>query len=134
MGLNLHSLVRPAIGSVNPDISATYRQSLGKTTLPSGKTAPTYTDFPLTTIQVQAMSASDLRHPDFVNVQGVKRKVYMFGNTQGVNRPDAKGGDILVYPEVTGGTARTWLVVVVFESWSPDVASWCSLGVVLQND
>jgi len=83
-------------------------------------------------MQVQALSAEDLKHPNFLNVQGVKRAVYLFGNVQGTVRPDAKGGDLLVFPQNRGGLNRTWLVVAVFETWTPDAQGFCKVGVVLQ--
>jgi hypothetical protein len=132
MGLNLHSIVRGAITSVNPDIPATYRASTGSTQNADYSRTPGYTDTAVT-VQPQALSGRDLQHTAFQNIAGVKRSVYMYGNTQSVVRPDVKGGDLLVFPQVVGGTPQTWLVVVVLETWTPDVAGWCKLGVVLQD-
>lgn len=133
MSLNLHSVVRGAITTVNPDLAGFYYASNGYTTGASGARTPTYIKT-AAQLQVQALSGRDLRHEDFLNLQGVKRSVYMFGNTVGANRPDVKGGDLLAFPQVSGGTPQLWLVVKVLESWSPDPASWCKLGVVLQTD
>ncbi len=129
--MNLHGIVRGAINAVNPDQVVTWRRSNGYDTNAAGKRTPTYAD---TTVgaQVQASSASDLQHVDFLNVQGVKRSVYLFGNVQGTVRPDVKGGDLLVFPQNIGGTPATWLVVAVIETWNPDAAGWCKVGVVLQ--
>lgn len=132
MGLNLHRIVRGAIGSVNPDIAAVYQQSAGSTTDNSGLQTPLYTNTNVT-IQVQACTGKDLRHAEFLNLQGVLRTVFMYGNTQGVNRVDVKGGDLLQFPEITGGPTQTWLVGAVLESWSPDVPSWCKFIAVLQD-
>lgn len=131
MGLNLHAIVRGPINAVNPDTAATWRVSAGSTTDAAGHRAPLFTDSAVS-VQLQALTARDLQHPDFQNVQGVKRAVYMFGNAQGVVRPDAKGGDLLLFPQVQGGAVQTWLVVAVLETWSPDAAGWCKLGVTLQ--
>lgn len=134
MGLNLHATVRAAIGSVNSDIAGEYLKSTGSTTAADGKRAPTYARTPVG-LQVQALSGKDLRHLTFQNIQGVERAVYMFGNTQGVSRPDVKGGDLLIFPQTVGGTPQLWLVVAVLETWAPgDPQGWCKLGVTLQND
>lgn len=134
MGLNLHSMVRGAITSVNSDIAGTYLKSTGSTTDAAGKRTPTYNSAAVM-LQVQASTGRDLQHPDFLNIQGVKRSVYMYGNTQGVSRPDIKGGDLLVFPQTVGGAAQLWLVVAVLETWAPgDPLGWCKLGVTLQND
>jgi hypothetical protein len=132
MGLNLHGIVRGAINSVNPDIAGVYLASTGSTTDASGKRVPTYADPVDVQLQVQALTWRDLQHRDMQNIQGVARAVYMFGNTQGVVRPDVKGGDLLQFPQVRGGANAEWLVVGVLETWTPDVAGWCKLGVVLQ--
>lgn len=132
MGLNLHAIVRPAITSVNPDTLGTWRESTGDTIAAGGRVVPTYTDHLLVPMQVQALSGKDLKHTDFLSMQGVKRAVYLYGNVEGVNRPDAKGGDLLLFPETRGGANKTWLVVVVLETWGPDLTGWCKVGVVLQ--
>lgn len=134
MALNLHSEVRGAITSVNPDIAATYRSSGGYTTDAAGNRTPTLVDTAVT-IQVQALSAKDLRQLDYLNIEGVQRSVYMFGNTQGVDRPDLKGGDLLVFKQTVGSLlSQTWLVVGVLETWTPDLPGWCKLAIVLQTD
>lgn len=132
--MNLHSIVRPAIGTVNPDITGIWRESTGFTQTADGRPVPAYTDHASTRMQVQALTGKDLMHPNFVSQQGVKRSVYAFGNIQGAVRPDGTGGDLLLFPQERGGPNRTWLVVAVLESWSVDRGGWCKIGVVLQPD
>lgn len=132
--LNLHTEVRGAINSVNPDQTAQYLASNGYTTDATYKQIPAYAAAVPAKVQVQALTARDLQHKDLINVQGVKRAIYMWGNTLGVSRPDVKGGDLIQIPEALGGTVRNWLVVVVFETWNPDALGFCKLGVVLQQD
>jgi hypothetical protein len=129
--MNMHGIVRGAITSVNPDILGTWRVSAGSTvSATTGRAVPAYTDFANVPMQVQALSGRDLKHINYLSVQGVRRAVYMYGNVQGVNRPMVKGGDLLLFPEVPGGTVKTWLVSIVFETW-PD---WCRVGVAEQVD
>jgi hypothetical protein len=133
MGMNLHGIVRAAINTVNPDILGTWRESTGSTTDAAGRQVPNYTDHPDTLMQVQALSGRDLRHTDFLSLQGIKRAVYLFPTVQGISSPQAKGGDLLQFPMVTGGPILRWLVVVELEQWSPN-GTWCKVGVVLQDD
>jgi len=58
------------------------------------------------------------------NIQGVSRAIYLYEDAQSVVRPLGKGGDLLIFDNMT------WLVTVVFETWS----DWCKVGVTLQDD
>lgn len=125
--MNLHNLVRGAVGRVNPDIVVGLRRSVGYTKDANFKQVPQYEDLS-GPAQVQAMSAGQLRHAAEMNIQGVMRRVYLNGNWMGVVRSDEKGGDLLTFPQVPGGAVQTWKVFAVFETF-PD---WCCVGVVLQ--
>lgn len=129
MSLNLHGMVRGVITAVNSDIPGTLRRSTGYTTAPNGTRTPTYAD---TTgrIQVQALSSTELKHVNDLNIQGVIRKVYLYGDWGGPIRADATGGDLLVFPRVKGGAPATWKIVTTFETWTD--SGWCAVGVVLQ--
>lgn len=131
MPINLHAAVAGAIDALNPRFTGVWRVSTGYTTATDGTQVPTYSNSTVL-MRVQALSGKDLKHEAFLNVQGEKRTVSMFGNPQGANRPAVKGGDILQFPEVRGGANVDWLVVVIFESWAPDVAGWARIGVVRQ--
>lgn len=120
--MNLHKLVSGAIGSINPFIQATLRQSNGYTTQADGTQTPSYIDTPLS-IQVQSLSGGDLQKLSGLNIQGVNNKIYFTGQGDGLVRLNRKGGDLLIFNK------RTWLVVQVLEDW-PD---WVSLAVILQN-
>ena len=114
---------------MNPDVLGIWRQSTGYTANPAnGRPIPSYSDTTNVPFQVQALSGRDIKRLNYLSIQGVKRSVYMYGSAEGLNRPDAKGGDLLVFPEVPGGPPKTWLVAIVFETW-PD---WCRVGVALQ--
>lgn len=126
--MNLHGIVRGAITTVNPDVLCPYYKSSGYGQDATFAQVPQYTVVNPVPCQIQALSANDLRHQDLVNIEGVKRSVHMNGNTQGVVRADQKGGDILAFAQVPGGTLQYWKVVAVLETW-PD---WCRVAVVLQ--
>lgn len=130
MSVNVRALANGAIQVVNQNITAAYRASIGSTNSASGKRTPNYAASVDVQIQAQAAKGKDLEHVTNLNVQNVYRSVRMWGNTQGVVRPDAKGGDLLTFPQVPGGPARVWLVVAVLETWK----DWCSLVVEMQTD
>jgi len=125
--MNIRGMANGATSQVNPNQSIAWKQSTGYTSDAAGKRTPSYTSTPVDA-QVQGLSASDLKHIDGLNIQGVMRSVVMYGNVQGVNRVNQQGGDILQFPEVPNGTVRDWLVVQVMETWP----EWCRVVVVLQ--
>lgn len=127
--INVRGIANNAIQPVNPNITAQYQASTGYTTSTAGRRTPTYAASVEVIVQAQAAKSSDLKHVENLNVQNVYRNIRMWGNTQGVVRPDAKGGDLLTFPQVPGTPAQLWLVVAVLETW-PD---WCSLVVCLQR-
>jgi PASTA domain len=133
VALNLHAAVRGAITSVNPDILASWLESLASTVAADYRPSPTYTRHDGVRIQVQALSGKELQHPAMLSVQGVTRGVYMFGTVQGVSKPQAKGGDLLQFPMVTGGPVLRWLVTAELEQWDP-AGAWTKVAVVLQDD
>ena len=127
--MNLRQLANAATQNINPNITATWIQSTGYTTATDGSRTPTTTSQSVM-IQAQGVSGSDLKHIDALNIQGVVRSVHMYGNVLGVARVDSKGGDILQFPEIPGGSVKNWLIVQVMETW-PD---WARVLVVLQNN
>lgn len=128
--MNLRQLANSVTQTVNPNISATWvRSTGGYTTAADGKRTPT-TSSSTVQIQAQGVSASDLRHVDALNIQGVMRSVHMYGNVQGVVRADSQGGDILQFPEIPGGAPLSWRVIQVMETWP----EWSRVLVVLQKN
>ena len=125
--MNLRGIANGVASVINPNIAITLISSSGYTTDAAGHRTPLTTSTSLTG-QVQAMSGDDLKHIDGLNIQGVFRSVYLYGNIQGVVRADGKGGDTLRFPQVPGGVTQDWLVVQVMESW-PD---WARVIVCLQ--
>lgn len=120
--MNLHQIVRGPITRVNPDVPGVLRVYTGRTVLPGGKPAPDYSDLDVT-VQMQSLSSTDLKQVDAINIQGILQSAYLNGNFNGVNRPEQKGGDMLIVGD------KTWLVVKVAELY-PD---WCHLIVNLQR-
>lgn len=133
---NLHGLVRGAINSINPDISAQWFVSTGTAIDDAGKSTPSYAAAQPVKAQVQAVSGRDLRKYAFLQAQGVFRAVYMFSNPDAINRVESKGGDLLTFPQYPTGAVRTWLVEKVDEPWTSGNGNlaWCRVIVSLQLD
>ncbi len=127
--MNLHGIVAPAIGVVNPFVVTTIKRSTGYTTLLSGKRVPSYATFGNVNVQVQAFTADDLKQLDGLNIQGTKRAVYLNGPIAGIIRDAQAGGDLMVFPTGTLSEGNTWLVAHVLERW-PD---WSKCVITLQN-
>lgn len=133
---NMHSLVRGAINSVNPDIAGQWLVSTGNTVDDAGKSVPGYAAAVPVKLQVQGVSGSDLRKYAFLQGQGVFRAVYMFANPDAINRVESKGSDLLQFPQYPKGVVRTWLVAKIDEPWTAgngDLA-WCRVIVSVQLD
>ena len=132
--MNLQDITAPLIAAVNPPITGQWLVSAGYSTSASGKRSPAYAAPVAVSMQVQALSGPDLRQLDGLNIQGTKRAVYLRGNVEGANRPDAKGGDLLVADsgaDVPGHMrGKTWLVHVVLEAW--DTGGWSKVAVTEQ--
>lgn len=121
--MNLHQLVSGAIGAVNPFVLATIQSSTGYTTNPDFTRVPTYATFTNVPVQVQALSYDEIKQLDGLNIQGVRRKIYLNGDWSSLVRTAGKGGDLVTLPDGT-----VWLVALVFEHW-PD---WTSAAITQQ--
>jgi hypothetical protein len=78
--------------------------------------------------QIQPMTWRDLQQVDGLNVQGVRWKVYLSGEVDGMVRSEKKGGDLVIVP-AGSRHAGTWLVTQVLEQF-PD---WVCAAITLQN-
>ena len=79
--------------------------------------------------QVQPLTWRDLQQLDGLNLQGTRRKIYLYGRADGAVRPLAKGGDLITI--ATGGVNDgIYLVAQVLEQF-PD---WVSVAATLQNN
>lgn len=128
--MNLHAAVAGAIGAVNPFVDVTVSQSTGYTTNAAGQRTPTYSTF-TASVQAQSLSYTDLQKADSLNIQGVRRAIYMNGVADGVVRVGKQGGDVLTFPSGTFPEGDVWLCAMVLESWSQ--AGWTKLCITLQD-
>ena len=120
--MNLRGIANGLTSRINPNVAGVFQVNAGFTTLPGGKRVPSYNNVDVS-VQFQELSSTDLKQIDAVNIQGILRSAYLNGNFNGVNRPEQKGGDILLV-----GNDK-WLVVKVPELWP----EWCRVIVNLQR-
>jgi hypothetical protein len=123
--MNLHALASGAISAVNPMAIAIVQRSTGYTTDDSGRQVPTYAPLKSIRCQIQSLTYNDLFQVDGLNIQGVKRKIYINGHLDAIIRSRREGGDLI---QMQNGD--TYLIVQILEHW-PD---WSSFVVVLQTD
>ncbi len=125
--MNLHDIVGSCVAAVNPWVLASLQQSTGYITTADFRQVPVYAAPVTASVQVQPLTFADLSQLDGLNIQGVKRAMYLDGNWQGLVRTAKKGGDLITLPDGT-----VWLVVLELENWS-STSGWCKIAVVLQD-
>ena len=74
--------------------------------------------------QVQALTYRDLRQLEGLNLNGTRRGIYLYGDAQGVQRVNRRGGDLIVTR-----TGNVWLVAIALETWT----HWCKVAATLQD-
>ena len=125
--MNLHGIVRGAITTVNPDITAVLARSTGYTDDGIGQQVPTYSSSQVPA-NIQASTFKDLQQVDAINQNGELRSAYLFGVSHAVVRSLEKGGDTLTFLD-EDATYSEWLVVKVLEQWS----NWVKVAITRQN-
>jgi hypothetical protein len=129
--LNLHSIVTPAISAINPPVTASVSRSTGYTTNADGSRVPTYSVPFSVQVQAQSLTYTDLMQLNGLNIQGIRRAIYLSGVVEGVVRVAQNGGDILTFPSGTFPEGNVWLAAHVLESWSQ--SGWTKIAIVLQD-
>lgn len=125
--MNLHGIAGPIVGAVNPNFPVSVQFSTGFAVDAAFKQVPSYSA-PVTLLaQVQPITTRDLQQLEGINLGGVRWKCYLYGEVDGVVRPDMKGGDLITIS--SGRHQGVWLVAQVMEQF-PD---WCCAAIVQQN-
>lgn len=122
--MDLNGIVSGVIGVVNPQVRVTIRVSTGYVTGADGSRAPAYAGPQVVFVQLQALEQNDILQADALNIQGVRRKMYVPGQVDGLVRANKKGGDLVTLLDGT-----VWKVAVILEQW-PD---WTCALIVLQD-
>lgn len=126
--MNLRALANSYTQKINPNVSIVWRKSTGFTTDQYYHRTPTFSNVTIQA-QIQALSGDDLKHIDGLNISGIYRKVYAYGDVESLVRSAQKGGDVLQFAPVAGQTVVSWKIIQVTETW-PD---WCSVIVCMQE-
>lgn len=121
--MNVRQLANSAITAVNPNIVVSVLKSTGYTVDANRRQVPSYAAAVTGPAQLQALSGSDLKQLEGLNIQGVMRAIYLRGVLAGVIRPSNTGGDLILID------GQKWLVVKVLEPW----AGWTKAVIVLQE-
>jgi hypothetical protein len=128
--MNLHAIVARYVGAVNPMQLVTMKVSTGFTTNSDFSRTPTYSTNTLRA-QIQALQFDDIKQIEGMGIQGLRRKVYLYGNYNGLVRGLQKGGDLIVFPDIS-----EWKIAFVFETFGQGLtgqSGWCSVCVTLQS-
>jgi hypothetical protein len=133
--MNLHSIVRGAINSVNADRPALFLRSTGNTVNADFSQTPSYAAGVAVRIQIQPLGKEELRHVEKLNMQGTFRTIFMYGDTQQIVRVTQQGGDLLQFAPFQGQAVQNWKVVgPVSGAWNVENGGWTKLIVCLQTD
>lgn len=124
--MNLHSIVAPVISAINPNLLCSLQASTGYATVNFVQT-PTYAAPVQVQVQLQALSWSDLKQLDGLNIVGTRKAAYIYGAWFGEQRSTSKGGDLLTTPD-----GQVWLVAYVLENWDI-TANWTKVCLTLQD-
>lgn len=126
--MNLHAIVSPYIGAVNPPLPCMIQVSDGYGQDANYEPVPKYkTPIPVT-VQLQSMSSKDLQHVQGMNINGEMRAAYITGDfLESTIREENKGGDLITLPDGT-----LWLSVYALENWTV-TSGWMKAVLVRQN-
>ena len=127
--MNLHQIVAGSIGTINPFELLSVQVSTGSTTASDGKRTPAFADAVMVPGQVQALTYKDIRQIEGLNLNGTRRAIYLYGEIDGLVRPDRKGGDL-----ITRQDGSVWLTALVLEQWNDGpTPSWVKIAATMQD-
>lgn len=125
---DLNSIAANIVSAINPWTTVTIQISQGSITSEAdGSTVPQFSDPFAINVQVQPIGWKDLQQLNGMNIQGIRWKLYLDGELNGVVRPELKGGDLVNI--LSGRHKGKWLVNQVLEQWD----AWVCAAITLQN-
>jgi hypothetical protein len=132
--MNLRAMANGAASVINRNIKVTLLRSDGYTRGASYDQIPSYADPEPITVQVQALTQSEIQHLDRLGISNGQASVYANTQLSSVDRPAQSGGDLIVFgndaytpPALRG---QTWKVVAVLEGWVG--SGWCKAAITSQ--
>lgn len=132
--VNVRALANLGSTRVNKNIQAIRQRSTGSATAPDGSRTPIYNEVPVT-LQIQALTYTDIIKLDALNIQGARRAIYTNGAVFAVIRVAQKGGDLIIFPNNTLPEGNVWLAAHVLEQWNDGAGnpSWVKVAITLQD-
>ena len=121
--MDLRGVANAVSDTVNPNIPVTLQVSTGYAIGAGLKQVPSYAPSVSGYAQVQALSESDIKHLDGLNIQGPTRSIILKGALNAAIRTSAQGGDLVLI------NGQTWLTVSVLEQWP----LWTRAAIQLQD-
>ena len=88
--MNLRGIANGATRAINPNIAATVSVSAGYDHQSGRKRVPKFDQLPFSA-QVQALQYNDMVHLDGLNIQGIRRAIYLNGTIDSVKRINKQG-------------------------------------------
>ena len=125
--MNLRGLANGLTRRINPNIMGEWIRATGGYTTSADGRRTQNTETLQIELQVQPMTSEQQRLTDGQGISGIQCSVYMYGNMHGIVRMDAKGGDMLRFPQYPNDAVRLWKVT---NAWNWD--GWSSATVVMQ--
>lgn len=124
--MNLHAIVAPVIGVVNPNQTVSLQTGTSYTIAADGTRTPVYSIVSMPA-QIQALSGKDLRQVENLGQQGTQRALYLYGDVTGLIRASQQNGSLVKFSD-----GSVWMVFAELEPFST-TAGWCKVAVAQQQ-
>lgn len=121
--MNLHELVRPLVGIVNPFQPIVILVSVGFTVNAQYEQVPAWAPALSVPAQVQPVPDKTLQWLLQTRKNSIWRDCYLYGPVTGLERATARGGDMLYFEGVE------WQVDQVLEAWNA-TAGWTKVRCI----
>lgn len=127
--MNLQSIAWGQTKAINPSSRVLIKRSAGFVVNSAFQQVPQFSTYEAF-VDLQALNYEDIRHADLMSIQGMRRKMYITGQVNGLVRYAAQGGDLVNITDATSTWNGTWWKVAdVTEYWQ----GWNSSCITLQN-
>lgn len=122
--MNIFPIVHAAVSAVSPQVPVSIQISTGSTTNADGSRSLSYAAPQTVNASIQALQYNDIVQADSMQIEGVRRKMYVYGEVDGLVRSKNKGGDLVTLPN-----GSVWKVALIAEAW----ATWTCAIITLEN-
>lgn len=109
--MNLHEIVKSAISAINPFQQITIIRKGGYTVDEYGVATSTTTETINVMADIQPVSSEDIKFITNYNQSTIYKAFWITGKASGLNRPLAKGGDIIEW------NGNKYYIVTMPEDW-----------------